>query len=143
MARKSAAAKSVTPVLQRPVKLPDPPRHLTASQADIWRMVVASRAGDLIAPEAYPVLVEYCRAVTASNLLAAEIDQFDPEWSREDDGLRRWDKLLGMQDRLAAKICSLATKLRLTPQSRVHRETAGTHAAKGKGGKPWQLENDD
>jgi hypothetical protein len=92
----------------------------------------------LIAPEAFPVLVEYCRAVISANQVAAQLDAFDQSWASEDDGLKRWDKLLAMQDRLAGKVASLAGKLRLTPSSRVQAISAGRHADKGAKLKPWQ-----
>lgn len=141
MARKSASDKAVAPVVSLPLRLPDPPKNLSVAQSEIWKLVIASRSGDMIAPEAYPVLVEYCRSITAADMIAEQIDHFDPLWIAEDDGLKRWDKLLGMQDRVSAKVASLATKLRITPQTRIHKEKAGTIASKGGGQrKPWQYE---
>ena len=136
--RKSGASLEVAPVVQlRP--FPKAPEHLTESQADIWRLVITSRAGELIPPESYPVLVEYCRAITAADQVAEELDAFKSEWRKTDEGLRRWDKLLAMQDRLAGKIASLAVKLRITPSTRVHPEKAGTNARKA-----WEiLEGED
>ena len=135
--RKSVAALSVAPVGDL-AKLPEPPAYLTPEQEDIWRLVVASRGGDLIAPESFPVLVEYCRAVTGSNQVAAQLDSFDPEWSKDDEGMKRWDKLLAMQDRLSRNVASLAAKLRLTPSSRVQAISAGRNANKGVKLKPWE-----
>jgi hypothetical protein len=114
--------------------IPKSPEHLTDPQSDIWRLVMHSRAGELIPPESYPVVVEYCRAIVASDQVAEELDAFKPEWRKTDEGLRRWDKLLAMQDRLAGKIASLAVKLRITPSSRVHPEKAGTNARKN-----WEI----
>ena len=36
------------------------------------------RRGRYIATEAYPVLVEYCRAVVEADRIAAEVDRFNP-----------------------------------------------------------------
>lgn len=120
---------------------PDPPPCLTPDQAATWRTVVASRAGDMLPPEAHPVLVEYCRSVASADAVAAQLDGFDLETVATDDGLKRWDKLLGMQDRVAAKVAALATKLRMTPQSRIRATAAGRIGAKGGGQrKPWQTE---
>ena len=136
--RKSSASLAVA----APVKLehmPEAPAYLTPEQDDIWRLVISSAGGDLISPESYPVLVEYCRAVVSSNQIAAQLDAFDPEWANDDEGLKRWDKLLQMQEREARKIASLAVKLRLTPSTRVHPEKAGTVERKGVKLKPWEM----
>lgn len=138
--RRSAAALAVAEPVQELQKLPEPPSYLTPEQEDVWRLVVASRGGDLIAPESFPVLVEYCRQVISANQVAAQLDAFDPEWAKDDEGLKRWDKLLAMQDRLAGKVASLAAKLRLTPSSRVQAISAGRHADKGAKRKPWEYD---
>ena len=90
----------------------EPPGDLTADQGDVWRGVMASSAGDFIASEAFPVLSEYCRAVVSSRQVAQQIDEFEPEWSKSDEGLNRWKVLLQMHDRLQGRLASLATKLR-------------------------------
>ena len=123
-------------------RLPDPPSYLTPEQEDLWRLVIASRGGDLIAPEAYPVLVEYCRASVAANQVASQLDAFDPSWAIDEDGLKRWDKLLAMQDRLSRNVASLGGKLRLTPSSRVQAISAGRNANKGAKKKPWEFDSD-
>ena len=138
--RRSAAALAVAEPVQELQKLPEPPSYLTPEQEDVWRLVVASRGGDLIAPESFRVLVEYCRQVISANQVAAQLDAFDPEWAKEDEGLKRWDKLLAMQDRLAGKVASLAGKLRLTPSSRVQAISAGRNADKGAKRKPWEFD---
>lgn len=120
-------------------KRPEPPSCLTPEQAETWRMVLAGRAGDIIPPEAHPVLIEYCRAVSAADAIAEQVDDFDMKSIATDGGLKRWDRLLAMQDRAAAKVASLATKLRMTPQSRMRATQAGKIGAKGDGQrKPWE-----
>ena len=136
--RKSAASVAVS-VIDSPLDaFPQPPSYLSPEQDETWRVVITSRGGDLIAPESYPVLIEYCRAVTGSNQVAAQLDAFDPEWAKDDEGLKRWDKLLAMQDRQAKTVASLAAKLRLTPSSRVQAISAGRNADKGVKRKPWE-----
>jgi phage terminase small subunit len=138
--RKSAAALAVAAPSLPPQPLPEPPSYLTPAQEDLWRMVIASRGGDLIAPESFPVLVEYCRAVTAANQIAAQIDQFDPEWAKDEEGLKRWNTLHQMADRMGRNVASFAAKLRLTPSSRVQAISAGRNANKGPKLKPWEFE---
>jgi hypothetical protein len=89
-------------------------------------------------PEAYPLLMGYCRAAVTAKHIAAELDEFKPEWAREDGGLRRWNKLLAMQDREERLLASLGGKLRLTPASQLSASNAGTIARRGPKLKPWQ-----
>ena len=136
--RKSAASVAVS-VIDSPLDaFPQAPAYLSPEQDEIWRTVIASRGGDLISPESYPVLVEYCRAVIGANQVASQLDSFSPDWAKDDEGLKRWDKLLAMQDRLAKTVASLAAKLRLTPSSRVQAISAGRNADKGAKRKPWE-----
>ena len=138
--RKSGAALTVASMAELR-KLPDPPEQLTAEQSDIWRIVVASRAGDFIDPEAFPVLVEYCRAVVMADQIAEQLAKFDRDWLADDEGLKRWDRLAGMQARAQGVVASLGGKLRINPSSRVHKDVAGRNAAKGAKRKPWQVDD--
>ena len=137
--RKSGASLTVAATSELR-KLPDPPGQLTPEQGEIWRMVIASRAGDFIDPEAFPVLVEYCRAVVMADQIAEQLAMFDPAWLADDDGLKRWDRLSGMQNRVQGTIASLGGKLCINPSTRVHKDTAGRNAARGAKRKPWETE---
>ena len=139
--RKSAASLAVAVVDSGLSKFPEPSAYLSPEQDTVWRSVISSRGGDLISPESYPVLIEYCRAVDSSNKVASQLDAFSPDWANDDEGLKRWDKLLAMQDRLAKTIASLGAKLRLTPSSRVQAISAGRNADKGAKRKPWELDD--
>ena len=142
MARKSVAAKTVQPVISLPKKIPEPPEHLTERQGEIWRLVMASPVGDMLTSDGFPLLVEYARCITHCDRVAQQIDEFDDGWLADDEGLKRLDLLMKMQDRLQNRIGALATKLRITPQSRALNTTATTISTKGSKRKPWQFEND-
>jgi phage terminase small subunit len=136
--RKSAAELSVA-ASSNVVQLPPPPKHLTDKAGELWRMVMASRSAEMIEPEAYPVLVEYCRGIEQADLIAVELEGFEPAWLKDDDGLKRYDKLLAMQDRLTKVITSCAVKLRLTPSTRFDANTAARVGQKSNAPrKPWQ-----
>lgn len=135
--RKSAAQLSVAAVTDL-TQIPPPPEHITEVQGEVWRMVMASDAGTMIHTEAYPVLVEYCRSIEKADMLAKQIEKFDPNWIADDEGLRRYDKLLSMQDRLSRTITSLGVKLRITPSTRYQANTAARKVGTaGSGRKPW------
>lgn len=139
--RKSQAELSVAPVTELS-QIPRPPKHLTPPQSDIWRMVMASRSSDMVEPEAYPVLVEYCRITVTANQIAGQLAEFDMEWLADDDGLKRYERLVALQDKIAGRISSVAVKLRLTPSTRFDSGTAARVGQKSTR-KPWQLESED
>lgn len=139
--RKSVAALSISicndaSALQ---KMPEPPGYVTPEQDAVWREVIGSRAGDLIGPESYRLLIEYCRAVVEGDKIAAQLDAFDPSWLADDEGLKRWDKLQAIATRNQGVIATLATKLRIATSSTVRAENAGTVMKKGAKLKPWEM----
>jgi hypothetical protein len=52
----------------------------------------------------------YCQHVTQAQVLADEIQAFDRAWLADDDGLKRYDRLLGMREREVRSASSLATR---------------------------------
>ena len=137
--RKSAAALSV--VAGSIDGRPKPPTDLTEFQAAIWARTVAAESLDQFRTAALQQLLkEYCRHCETAHTLAVLIDEFDPAWLADEDGLKRYDKLLLMRDRETKAIGDKATKLRLTNQSRYTPQAAAT-AAKNAGGraKPWEM----
>ncbi len=121
--------------LRPPAPAPD---YLTTEQAATWDAIMRSSAGNLIAPEAYPVLAGYCRAISAAASVAKMVDEFDPAEAKQPDGFRKWSKLLAMQERLEGKVASLAVKLRITPSTRIQPRTAGRNEGRGAKPKPWE-----
>lgn len=121
---------------------PEPPHELTETQADIWRRVTASEDPNFFATEATRgLLADYCRRRDTADSLSALISQFDSDWLKDADGVQRYRQLLQMRDVEVRGATSLATKLRLTNQSRYHNERATSAArdARAKVAKPWEL----
>lgn len=111
-----------------------PPEGLTEEQAQVWQSVVGSRSSEFFGDDAAPLLEEYCRVVVMCRLLAVQIEA----------GIAGGDAgslkaLLDMRDKESRRMASLATKLRLTNQSRYTPQSASTAAKKGAGGKVWQF----
>jgi hypothetical protein len=72
-------------------------------------------------------------------ILADEILNFDRSWLADDDGLKRYDRLLGMAERETRAASSLATRMRITRQA-LHPETASNAVSKHvKSKKPWEM----
>ena len=87
-----------------------------------------------------PMLELYCRHVVRSRVLAEEIDAFDRAWLADEDGLKRYDRLLGMAEREARAANALARSLRITRQSVIHPTVAGNaNAREVRSRKPWEL----
>ena len=133
--RKSAASLSVLAV--GPARLLAPPAGMPEIQAAVWAATVASKPADWFGPDSIPLLSAYVKAVDGHRIVCAEMDVFDPEWLKTDDGLRRYDKLSLIQDRYAKQLAMLAMKMRLTHQSRYDKKAAAVGANKAAGDRPW------
>lgn len=136
--RKSAAGLSV--VTGNFGGRPEPSPELNAEQAAIWRETVSSEAADFFSTAALrSMLSDYCRHRASAAVVSEIIDTFKPEWLKASEGARRYYGLLKMRESETRAAASLATKLRLTNQSRYTPQAAATaskHAAKGF--KPWE-----
>jgi hypothetical protein len=137
--RKSAAALTV--VAGSIDSRPEAPADLTEFQRDVWSRTVAGEPLNQFKSAALQQLLrEYVRHCEAADILAGQIEATKPEWLTDDDGLKRYDRLLSMRDRETKAIADKATKLRLTNQSRYTPQSAAT-AANRSGGerKPWEV----
>ena len=112
----------------------EPPAGLTEDQAEVWRSVVGARSADFFGEDAVPLLEEYCRVVVMCRLLAIQI-----EAGIAGGNAAELKTLLDMRDKESRRMTSLATKLRITNQSRYTPQSAGTAAKRGAGGKVWQF----
>ena len=136
--RKSAASLSVaSPVTA--ISRVAPPSGLTDRQRGLWLATVNSKPAEWFGDEHVPMLVEYVRHVETADMLTEQIEGFDPDWLKDDEGLKRLDKLTAMRAREAALINTLARSMRLTQQSVYRADKAATLTDKaGRGRKPWQ-----
>jgi hypothetical protein len=136
--RKSAASLAVvTPITDH---RPAPPPGLNEEQTAEWTAIVQRLPDGYFPRECHGLLSAYCKHVSAFRLLSTSIDSFQPAWLADDDGLKRYGGLLALREREGRALSSLATRLRITPQSRIYAKTAGVAAANaGHGGrKPWE-----
>ena len=137
--RKSVASLAVATPVGINSRL-SPPASLTPAQRVIWVSVVNAKPADWFGEEHGPLLAQYCRHKIQADLIDQMLGQFDPAWMADDDGLKRYDKLLAVQERETRAMTALLRSMRMTQQSLVRADKAVTQAAKGR--KPWQLEND-
>ena len=131
MSRKSSAALVVVP--PSPQTLVEPPGDLTEAEAALWRAVVESKPREWFGEDSLPLLKEYVRAATMCDRLDGRIKLLEVDGSVADVRL-----VLDMRDKESRRTASLATKLRLTQQSRYTPLSANTANNRASGRRPWQ-----
>lgn len=127
---------TVAPVANLP-RLPPPP-ELSEFEAHVWTAVVNTKPADWFQADTLPLLLSYCKHVSQSYAIDAEVAAFEPGWLRTDDGLRRYKVLTDMRDRESRALVNLARSMRLSQQAQIRPETAATKASKAVSKRPWE-----
>lgn len=138
--RKSAASLTVVKPDIGISKRLSPPLHLSDAEMSVWSEVVSDQPANSFTATHSPMLEMYCRHVVNNRIIADELLSFDRAWLASDDGLKRYDTLLGIAERESRAASSLATRLRITRQALDHPTTAGRAIANhSTGRKPWNM----
>ncbi len=117
---------------------PKPPSSLTPMQRKTWQEVVNSEPPATFRTAALrALLANLCRHLDTATMLSRQIEGFDPDWLKLEEGLDRFDRLLALRNREARSGADIATKLRLTAQSRYTPQKAGVTARKAGVKPPW------
>jgi phage terminase small subunit len=122
---------------------PEAPSHLTDDEAQLWREVVATKPADWFGRDSQPLLAAYCQAVVMHRQLSA-MWHAAIERSKGDElnerlaALASIKDLNGMLTKTAGSVAALATKLRLTQQSRYTPQAANTASKKAAPLRPWE-----
>lgn len=140
--RKSAASVAVAaqlgPVLAENRLRASP--HLSDAEQMVWARLVNDNPASAFTETHRDMMDLYCQHVVTAQVLDDEIKAFDREWLRDDDGLKRYDRLLAMREREVRSASSLATRLRITRQAAADPKTVGrAHSAMGRSRKPWEV----
>jgi hypothetical protein len=140
--RKSAASLAVA-APGSPLSVPrlTPPAHISEAERAVWAEVVGDQPAGTFTPTHAPMLELYCRHITNARVIAEELANFERAWMADDEGLKRYDRMLAMAERESRAASSLATRLRITRQAVEHPATVGRAAGKNasKTRKPWEL----
>jgi len=115
-----------------------PPVPLTPKQREVWRSVIDSPAGDMITPEAEPLLVAYCKTAERADQIGRVLDSMADEQLLTEGGFARFERYMAQAERAARMLANLSMKLRIAPSARVHKESAGTISARPRGARPWE-----
>lgn len=84
------------------------------------------------------MLVDYCRAVARADVVDGQIKEFDPDWLKTDEGLKRYERLISVGAKLSGVCNTLARSMRVTHQS-IYR---ADKTVPKPGRKLWQREPD-
>lgn len=144
MARQSAVAQ-LTVVQGGLVRRPAPPEDLTEAQAAVWKQTVDSEDASFFNTSALQELLkDYCRHKVTAVALSRQVEKFETAISAlaeaaDPETCKALDRVTKMRDRETKAAADLATKLRLTNQSRYTPKAAAT-ASKNSGQtkKPWE-----
>ena len=137
--RKSADALSVLAVSVMTAERLAAPAHMSAAELAVWLEVVNDQPAGAFSATHAPLLELYCRHIVQARVLADELVNFERAWLADDDGLKRYDRLLGMAEREGRAASSLATRLRITRQAIDQQTVARSIVNAPKARKPWEL----
>lgn len=122
------------------VRRPEPPENLNAKQAALWRNIVATKPPDWFLADTLPLLEAYVIAIGLAGALQAELDKFGQTPLGNAKNFARFRRLVSMHQQQVKMLTTLATKLRITQQSRFDKNKAASQARNGAPSKalPWQ-----
>jgi phage terminase small subunit len=137
--RKSAAElATITSTGIAVTRRPEPPAHLGDDAAEIWRSITNSLPADWFSAGTLPLLEALCGlTVSQRNTIRAlqRIEREDNDFERDE-----WERVLKQLGEVSGRIATLATRMRLTPQSRYGARGADTAARSvGDVPKPWEF----
>jgi len=128
--RHSSVSKSVV-VAGGFAERPNPPDDLNKRQIEIWREVVSGEDPSFFKTAvSRGLLADYCRRRATCEEITAVLQTTGEGWADDPQALVRYEKLQRMRDRENIATVVLATKLRLTNQSRYMPDSAARMAAK-------------
>lgn len=130
MSRESAASLSVLPV--QALARVEAPVGLEAGELALFVAVVNSKPAEWFGEDSVPVLVEYVRAVGMCDLLDCQVKAAIAEGDAKviKDAMQ-------LRDMESKRMLQIATKLRLTQQSRYTPQAAATANKQAGGARPW------
>jgi len=137
--RKSAAElATITSTGIAVTRRPEPPAHLGDDAAEIWRSITNSLPADWFSAGTLPLLEALCGLTVSQRNTIRALQRIE----REDDDFERdeWERVLKQLGEISGRIATLATRMRLTPQSRYGARGADTAARSvGDVPKPWEF----
>jgi hypothetical protein len=98
----------------------------------------------LLPRETHGLLATFCAVKVQLETINEALAAFGARVPEDKQGWQRYRELTRLRAQVSSQQSSLATKLRLTPQTRVHRYVAGTQAQRrADRPAPWAMHDDD
>jgi hypothetical protein len=129
MPRKSLASLETAPIKAKDARLP-PPETLNPRQKSLWLCIVDALPANWFTPAEQPLLVNYVESISFQETVSRQIKAGNTD-------IRDSKILHDIYCKQAGLIASLATKMRLTQQSKYTEKTAATATARIGGKRPW------
>jgi hypothetical protein len=122
----------------------EPPSGMPEAQAELWREIVKGEPTDFFNTATLRgILQNLCRHQAVTNEMSELIDEFKPEWLNDAKGLRRYEALLKIREKESRAAAQMATKLRLTNQSRYTNRAAASATQDQNERRPWHRKADE
>lgn len=135
--RKSTAEITTLRAVAPGERLPAP-IELTPEQARIWDSVTETKPAEWFQRDTAPVLVEYCQTITRARQVEEFIASIEGTALADADNRKAYLELVKVKESLSKTIASLATKMRLTQQSRYTPQASNTANKKANRKRPWE-----
>lgn len=103
---------------------PAPSPELSAAATQEWHAVVERMPADYFPRETQGLLATFCSIKVQLDEVNKALAKFGPGLPSGEKRWKRYRELTRMRGACATQLASIATKLRLTPQSRYDREVA-------------------
>jgi len=117
---------------------PEPPEHLGDNAAEIWRAIINSLPADWFSPGTLPLLEAMCSLAVSQRYTVRSLQVLERDGADFDRG--EWERLQKQLGEVSGRIATLATRMRLTPQSRYGPRAAATAGQLPPDGpKPWEF----
>jgi hypothetical protein len=123
------------------VRRPEPSEHLDEDATTIWQATVNSLPADWFSPGALPMLEALCVLAVSQRYTLRALQKI--ERGRDDFDHDDWQRVQKQLGEISARISALATKLRLTPQSKYGARAAATAAGRGSARKLWEFDGSE
>lgn len=132
--RKASAELSVVRPLS--TEMHEPPAGYSDEQAATWASILASKPDDWWDAGTLPLLDAYVRTIAEHAKISELLEKMHPLAGM--DEFKDYDAMQRTQDRLASQMARLATKMRLSQQSKYGARGAdGASSRASSKGKPW------
>lgn len=130
------SAEGLTLVRVSPKERVAAPDYFSAAETDVWREIVASKPADWFSADNLPLLEHYCSTTVESRRVASQLRGLKVV---NEECLYEYERLIALQSKIGGQLASLATKMRLTQQSRYGARAAATASDKTAARKPWEF----